>query len=244
MNKKKSNAAAQARYRERHPARVRAAKQKYNREHREEIAAWKRQYRKDHAEEMKAYRKRHYRETREACLRRGREWRDKNPQYHQKHTKRWHSNNKSWSHKYYEDHKEDFARRQEEYRRQHPERVKAVARDGQRKRRANKIRLFEDFTIGHESFVREFWANRCAICHLEQSGSRRKLAIDHWLPLSKGYALSIENAVLLCERCNAKKGGKWPWEVFDVRIVRGIEHLLEMQEMMYGANETKRAISN
>ena len=54
-------------------------------------------------------------------------------------------------------------------------------------------------------FVHAFWSNKCAIC-----GSCDKLTIDHWLPLSLGHALNMRNAVLLCARCNARKGSKLP----------------------------------
>jgi len=47
--------------------------------------------------------------------------------------------------------------------------------------------------------------NKCFNC-----GCSDNLAVDHHYPLSKGFALTINNAVLLCKSCNSKKAAKLP----------------------------------
>ena len=63
---------------------------------------------------------------------------------------------------------------------------------------------------------------KCASC-----GSAHKLCLDHWRPLSKGYALTRTNAVVLCNSCNASKGAKLPEDHFDKEFVGLIEAKLD-----------------
>lgn len=44
---------------------------------------------------------------------------------------------------------------------------------------------------------------RCVLC-----GSRRRLSIDHVVPISKGGANDVANYQTMCTRCNAKKGNR------------------------------------
>ena len=63
-----------------------------------------------------------------------------------------------------------------------------------------------------ERFVFERDGYRCVQCgmsndqHLERWNQR--LHIDHIKPLSKGYALTRDNAQLLCRKCNSSKKDK------------------------------------
>ncbi|MDJ0713475.1 MAG: HNH endonuclease [Prochloraceae cyanobacterium] len=49
--------------------------------------------------------------------------------------------------------------------------------------------------------------HQCQYC-----GSRKKLTIDHVIPLSKGGKHSWENVVIACEPCNSRKGDRKPSE--------------------------------
>ena len=53
--------------------------------------------------------------------------------------------------------------------------------------------------------VNSKFLNQCFNCK-----STEKLSIDHHYPLSKGFPLSINNAVLLCRSCNSSKNNKLP----------------------------------
>ena len=48
-------------------------------------------------------------------------------------------------------------------------------------------------------------------------------------PLSRGYALTVKNAVLLCPSCNCKKQAKMPEDCYSVDIVNQIACKLKEQ---------------
>jgi len=109
------------------------------------------------------------------------------------------------------------------WRKSHPERC----RNDNRIRRACKVAVGESFSVEEEQFIRECWGDRCAVCgksnEEEKAENRKSLAIDHWLPLSRGHALTLSNAVLMCESCNSKKGTKLPSEIYDTEFIELVE---------------------
>ena len=106
------------------------------------------------------------------------------------------------------------------YAKQHP----AQFRERNRRRRANKRAVSEHFTPEMEQFVKAAWGNQCTFC-----SSTKKLCIDHWRPLSKGHALTMGNAVLLCNHCNTSKGNKRPEDLDNQIRVAAIERQLVEQ---------------
>ena len=106
---------------------------------------------------------------------------------------------------------------QQIYHKNHPE----VSKKHSRIRRARQANVQEHYTEEDELYTRDKFNNKCAVC-----GSIENLCIDHWLPLSKGNALSRENAVLLCNTCNAKKNNKLPIEMYPVEFVNEINNKL------------------
>lgn len=121
------------------------------------------------------------------------------------------------------------------YRRDHPDKTRQwgaryhathpeACRKRSRLRRARARGVSECFTAEMEAFVLGFWGYRCAAC-----GSDRDLCMDHWLPLHLGYALAVNNAVVLCRRCNRSKGPNLPKDVYDSPFVTFIQRDLEEQ---------------
>jgi 5-methylcytosine-specific restriction endonuclease McrA len=85
------------------------------------------------------------------------------------------------------------------------------------KRRARKQLVDETFTKEDAQYIYNQFDNRCYKC-----GSADKLRIDHHYPLSKGYALTRDNAVLLCNRCNVSKHNHEPeifYNLFELMIL-------------------------
>ncbi len=64
-------------------------------------------------------------------------------------------------------------------------------------------------TVADISVVLEKFNNTCFNC-----GSYEDICIDHHRPLAKGFSLSLENAVVLCKRCNSSKCDKMPDEFY------------------------------
>lgn len=99
----------------------------------------------------------------------------------------------------------------------------------------------EDFTIEEEAFVRDFWDNRCAICGKSQAEETSTMPIDHWYPLSKGHALTMKNAVLLCRKHNSRKWKKPPEEVYDTTTIKQIETKIQEQVKAWESERKKIA---
>ena len=91
-----------------------------------------------------------------------------------------------------------------------------------RRNRKSKMKdLNELYTLNDKNHTFEIFNNKCACC-----GAESNLHIDHWLPLSRGYALSRTNAVVLCKTCNAKKSNKMPYEFFTKEVYDQIQSKL------------------
>lgn len=77
------------------------------------------------------------------------------------------------------------------------------------KRRLIKHNIKESFSSDDILFVFNQFGNKCFNCD-----SYDNLHIDHHYPLSRGHALTRNNAVLLCSTCNIKKHNKLPEEYY------------------------------
>jgi hypothetical protein len=87
-----------------------------------------------------------------------------------------------------------------------------------RRRRESKLKLDIQFTHEDVKRVYEYFNYQCFNCD-----SLSDLCIDHHRPLSKGHGLSLDNAVLLCRRCNTSKYNKMPEEFYDQNKLKIIE---------------------
>ena len=78
-----------------------------------------------------------------------------------------------------------------------------------RRRRAQKQLVNENFTSKQMKFILYVFNNQCFNC-----GSKNNLCVDHFKPLSKGNPLTLENAIILCIKCNSSKHTKDPQDFF------------------------------
>lgn len=120
---------------------------------------------------------------------------------------------------YVEDNKEYYKDYGKRYRATHPDNESANIR--WRRRRAKKLAINEVYTKDDEAYTRELFNHSCANC-----GSTDNLCIDHHKPLSKGYALSRTNAVVLCSDCNLSKHAKMPEDFYDADTLNFITEKL------------------
>ena len=165
-----------------------------------------RQYHRDNRERLNDKSRQYYQENRESRLQYARKYAkdtDANRRYYWQNREARLEKKRQWN----RDNKEAIREYDRQYR-QTPE-GKAVGRKAYRKRRALKAAVNENFTAEDEAFVFERDGHKCVECgitnqeHLAQFGQR--LHIDHVLPLSKGHALTRENAALRCRSCNSRK---------------------------------------
>ncbi len=86
-------------------------------------------------------------------------------------------------------------------------RVKGQLRE--QRRRANMAAVPHTLTAAEWDDIVTAHGHRCAYC----GTFRKRLTIDHVVPISKGGAHSKENVVPACGRCNSAKGAKMPTDV-------------------------------
>tara|TARA_R110000737_G_scaffold352057_2_gene396380 strand:+ start:1383 stop:1910 length:528 start_codon:yes stop_codon:yes gene_type:complete len=97
---------------------------------------------------------------------------------------------------------------------------KDVYRKAERKRRALKLGLEENFTSSDERFIYMLFSNLCFKCQ-----TSKNLSIDHHYALSLGHKLELDNAVVLCKSCNSSKYTKTPEEFYTESELDKLTHL-------------------
>ena len=105
------------------------------------------------------------------------------------------------------------------YRRSFKGRLMVGQRD--RRRRERKHNLDLKLTKVDVQYIYARFYYRCFKC-----SNPENLQIDHHYPLSKGFGLSLKNAVLLCKQCNISKRDKLPEEFYT------INQLIELREKL------------
>lgn len=220
---------------------MRARNRKYGAEHREEIRAKARQYRLENGEKCRE-RARLWCHSHPEQAKAGRERqkllhperdREKSAAYNRRHPDR----RREIGRRYRATHLEVCRARS---RRQHQNNLAADRRYA-RARQAKKQGLGEKFSEIMEAFVTEFQEGRCAVCGHTRLPNEERLCIDHWMPLKKGYPLSMSNAVLMCRSCNSKKRTRLPCYVYPPQFVQATEAMLDDQTLAWKATSKASA---
>lgn len=138
--------------------------------------------------------------------------------YYYKNTEKCKENNRLW-------HRNNLvksASRKRNWKKKNPDAYKKIKNKYTRKRRAIGVNLAEDFSAHDDTLIRQAFNNICFNC-----GSPDDLCIDHHKPLSKGFALSLDNAALLCRSCNSSKGNKMPEEFYSKDKLESLKRIYE-----------------
>lgn len=94
----------------------------------------------------------------------------------------------------------------------------------QRRRRDFKKLYMQLWTKDKDFLLKRLYTS-CILC-----GSQERLCVDHVWPLSKGFGLSERNAVILCNKCNAKKSNKTLKELPVYVSLKILEKVIEFQK--------------
>jgi hypothetical protein len=129
--------------------------------------------------------------------------------------------------RYRQAHLEEVREKNRRWRQANPGKV----REYRRKRRAFRRAVAEHFTAEQERFVMAFQHGICALCGQDSP----PLHIDHWRPLSKGYSLTLSNAVVLCASCNCQKQDCMPEELYPNDLLARVAAMLAEQEKVWNA---------
>jgi 5-methylcytosine-specific restriction endonuclease McrA len=160
--------------------------------------------------DCKSCRKTYYNKNCEYIKSKSSEYKRNNPDVNYRHCKQYRLN-----------HTEDDNKRKRKWEKLHPE----YMAEKRRKRRATKLKVFENYTRDDELYTKELFNSKCANCN-----SRDDLCIDHHNPLYLGNALTRSNAVVLCRKCNSSKGIISPEEFYDKEKLLWIESKLNQFE--------------
>ncbi len=121
---------------------------------------------------------------------------------------------------FYQKNKEVIKKERKEYYKKNKEQYFIYARN----RRAKKLEINEFITKEFIDFIYDKFEYRCFNCSSESS-----LSLDHHYPLSLGYPLTKDNAVLLCRSCNSSKSANLPEDFY-------CKDKLEILEVKYFIN--------
>lgn len=204
-NNEAKMAKKQREYRRSHPEKMKEIAARDRAKNKKSILAWQAMDRKENPEKYKEKSKEYYRKNKDAMAVKARGYRAKNKVARS-----------LYNEQYYQAHTE------ENY-------IKSI------NRRAAQHQVGQNFTRGMIRFCRTFWGDICPCCGRTLDGRGfLKQHIDHWLPLARGYALNMSNAVGMCSDCNWKKGTRWPAEVFAEDRVVFVERGLVIQSVLWG----------
>ncbi len=162
-------------------------------------------YYKRHRAEAVAYTRQWYRKNRAHCLQRERKYR----QRHRTHSR-------TYQREWYVRHRGEVLARVTDYAQKHPRKVREYKRrwEGRNEahKRASTARRRARLRGAPGAFTQRQWRelcarhdHRCALC-----GRRRRLSVDHIIPLSKSGSNFISNIQPLCLPCNLRKAGTVP----------------------------------
>jgi len=166
-----------------------------------------------------------YRENNKARLQvRGRRWKLQHKEEAAEYNRQWQAAHPDYFDEYNRLHAVEHRAYSARRRRERPDLLRVY----DRRRRAKKLAVAERFTAQMEQAVKTHWHNACALC-----SATKRLEIDHWYPLSKGFPLTMSNAVLLCGQCNRKKRDKLPTELKDQTRAAYVEQQLVVQQQVW-----------
>ena len=94
--------------------------------------------------------------------------------------------------------------------RQNARRCQMRSRVSRLRRRGKKHGVVEMFTIMDFEQVFARFDNKCFNCGTQD----RDLQVDHHVPQHLGVPLTYQNAVILCDKCNATKGTQNPEDFY------------------------------
>lgn len=123
---------------------------------------------------------------------------------------------------YYLKNKENVKNKNQVYRDKNRDRVREWNRNYNKRKRDIRKGIGEKYTTADEKITRGVFNNRCFRC-----GCTDNIHIDHHYPVSKGYPLSLSNAVLLCKDCNLSKFIKLPEEFYTNEEIKKVSSMLK-----------------
>lgn len=97
------------------------------------------------------------------------------------------------------------------------------------RRRERELSVVNNYSDQHFNITMKIFNNKCFNC-----GAEEKLSLDHHYPLSKGYAMTIDNAILLCRSCNSAKKDILPEYFYSKKQLLKLNKILKKAKTLAG----------
>lgn len=169
---------------------------------------------KNNTKRKKDYDRQYYQNNKEKILDNGKRWRVNNTVKKQNYDKEYRRNNKEAikliRKRWIENNPEKMQAIRDKSNKRQKTKKSQWAKENRDKMNATKHKRRAREIGNGGNFTTQEWAelcnkhdNKCLCCK-----KRKKLTIDHIVPISKGGTSNIENIQPLCKSCNSKKGVK------------------------------------
>jgi 5-methylcytosine-specific restriction endonuclease McrA len=174
---------------------------------RDAILAQKREYAARTADARAEYRENYYKENREKIIEKAAKLRALKREELARWQREYRQKNQElmWERdrKYYQQHRERNLRSKSEWGKTEVGRLKQRAKNQIRRARKNSVP--HNLKVSDIVCLKALSKGRCFYC-----GNKRKLTIDHIIPISKGGGHTRDNVVMACKSCNSSKNAKDP----------------------------------
>jgi 5-methylcytosine-specific restriction endonuclease McrA len=192
---------------------IKESTKEYRREwwkrNKDKVAQYRKNRKAKHAAEMKQYQRDYYAEHKEWIQERSKRWWDNNPNKAAEYCKVWRQNHPDRSlldteksvermRKRREDDPEGTRKYQNDWAHENSDKIVKYAFE-----RRSKIANAGSFTAEEWENLLEQCGNKCVCC-----GKKKKLTVDHIVPVIKGGTNLISNIQPLCKSCNSSKHTK------------------------------------
>jgi 5-methylcytosine-specific restriction endonuclease McrA len=205
-------------YYERNKEKVLQYRKEYQKNNKEKEAQRKKEWRANNKEKISQRQKEYRENNKEKVLQKRKEYLTNNKDKIAQRKKEYRTNNKDkesqWQKEYYKNNKDKLLQKRKEYLTNNKEKCNYFAMA----RRQRKKQVNEHLPRNIRTIVYNKFNHQCFNC-----SSQNNLHIDHHFPLSKGFALTITNAALLCKSCNSSKGAKLPEEFYTKKQLNDLE---------------------
>ena len=138
------------------------------------------------------------------------QWREDNREQHREYSRQYHHAHRDERLAYYAEWLEDNADKKAEatkrWRERNPDRVLAMRKVQNARRRALEEQADGDYTPAEWCTLKRLYGDRCLKCG--KQAPEVKITPDHIVPLALGGSNNIENIQPLCWSCNAAKGAQ------------------------------------
>ena len=141
----------------------------------------------------------HYEANREVYIARSKKQREDNPEYFLEYNRKWHEDNPEYNSKHYETHKDEKTEKNKQWRKNNPNKAIVITQ----RRRTRKRQLPSALTAEQWITCKSYFDHKCAYC-----GAKKKLTIEHFIPVSNFGELSVNNVLPVCSSCNSSKINK------------------------------------